>query len=113
MLPHVRKRFMISSQTRRLRILVLSGVIGALLPLVAALQVGATPNNPPPKPSAAQPAHPLASGKLHYNQDILPILAENCFTCHGPDSAASKADLRLDRPEDSTALQNGITPIVK
>ena len=37
--------------------------------------------------------------KLEYNRDIRPILAENCFACHGPDSAARKADLRLDRRE--------------
>ena len=34
---------------------------------------------------------------LQYNRDVRPILAENCFPCHGPDSAARKADLRLDR----------------
>jgi hypothetical protein len=36
---------------------------------------------------------------IEYNRDIRPILAENCFPCHGPDSAARKADLRLDRRE--------------
>src|SRR5579885_1402862 len=36
---------------------------------------------------------------LEYNRDVRPILAENCFACHGPDSAARKADLRLDRRE--------------
>jgi hypothetical protein len=45
----------------------------------------------------------VASGqepeKLQYNRDIRPILAENCFACHGPDSAARKADLRLDKRE--------------
>ena len=40
-----------------------------------------------------------AERKLEYNRDIRPILAENCFACHGPDSAARKADLRLDRRE--------------
>lgn len=38
-----------------------------------------------------------AADKLEYNRDIRPILAENCFSCHGPDSAARKADLRLDK----------------
>ena len=30
-----------------------------------------------------------------------PILAENCFACHGADSAARKAGLRLDRRADA------------
>src|SRR5262245_50128324 len=40
-----------------------------------------------------------ASDKLEYNRDGRPILAENCFACHGPDSAARQADLRLDKRE--------------
>jgi hypothetical protein len=43
---------------------------------------------------SAAPAR--AAEKLQYNRDIRPILAENCFACHGPDSAARKAELRLD-----------------
>ena len=38
---------------------------------------------------------------LEYNRDVRPILAENCFACHGPDSAARKADLRLDRRDEA------------
>ena len=46
---------------------------------------------------------------LEYNRDIRPILAENCFACHGPDSAARKAELRLDQRE--AAIKAGaITP---
>jgi hypothetical protein len=40
-----------------------------------------------------------AEAPIEYNRDIRPILAENCFACHGPDSASRKADLRLDRRE--------------
>jgi hypothetical protein len=43
----------------------------------------------------------LADGGLEYNADIRPILAENCFACHGPDSASRQADLRLDRRQDA------------
>ncbi len=42
-----------------------------------------------------------AAGKLEYNRDIRPILAENCFACHGPDSAARKAGLRLDQRDEA------------
>ncbi|CAN5609057.1 DUF1553 domain-containing protein [soil metagenome] len=38
-----------------------------------------------------------AGDKIEYNRDIRPILAENCFSCHGPDSASRKASLRLDQ----------------
>src|SRR2546425_598815 len=37
-----------------------------------------------------------AADQLEYNRNVRPILAENCFACHGPDSAARKAKLRLD-----------------
>src|SRR6266536_3036874 len=31
-----------------------------------------------------------------FNTQVRPILAENCFKCHGPDDKARKAKLRLD-----------------
>ncbi len=47
-----------------------------------------------------------AQEKLEYNRHIRPILAENCFACHGPDSASRKAGLRLDRRDD--AIKAGV-----
>ncbi|MBD3630915.1 MAG: DUF1553 domain-containing protein [Cyclobacterium sp.] len=34
--------------------------------------------------------------KVSYNFHIRPILSDNCFACHGPDSDAREAGLRLD-----------------
>lgn len=51
-----------------------------------------------------------AEDSIEYNRDIRPILAENCFACHGPDSAARKGDLRLDQRDaaiGSTAIVEG------
>ena len=36
------------------------------------------------------------SARLSFNRDIRPILAENCFKCHGPDAKQRKGKLRLD-----------------
>ena len=49
---------------------------------------------------AAEGTDPRA---IRFDREIRPILAENCFACHGPDAAKRKADLRLDRPEDALA----------
>jgi hypothetical protein len=39
--------------------------------------------------------------EVDYQRDVRPILADRCFTCHGPDAHERKARLRLDRREDA------------
>ena len=63
-----------------------------------------------PMPKAV--AHPVAkknTSGIEYNRDIRPILAENCFACHGPDSAARKAGLRIDQ-RDAALEMKAIVP---
>lgn len=47
----------------------------------------------------------LADDKVGYNRDIRPILADNCFSCHGPDKNHRKAKLRLDERDNAIAKQ--------
>jgi hypothetical protein len=46
-------------------------------------------------------------GHLDFNQDVQPILASNCFSCHGPDPEMRKANLRLDLEESAFRKRPG------
>src|SRR5947208_16569210 len=37
-----------------------------------------------------------AEPSVDFARDVQPILADNCYFCHGPDAHQRKADLRLD-----------------
>jgi hypothetical protein len=51
--------------------------------------------------------------KPEFDRDIRPVLAENCYPCHGPDQNKRKAKLRLDRQDDALkALPNGDFAII-
>ncbi len=48
-----------------------------------------------------------SSQHLDFNQDVQPILASNCFSCHGPDPGTRRAGLRLDLEESAFQKRPG------
>jgi hypothetical protein len=53
------------------------------------------------------------AAKVDYNRDVRPILAKNCFACHGQDEAKRAKGLRLDGRDSAVKpLKNGDVAIV-
>ena len=50
----------------------------------------------------------LTAADVDFARDVLPILSDHCFACHGPDANARKADLRLDAKDDALRKESPV-----
>ena len=83
-------------------------VAGSLVSCKKAPEQAATPppaNDTKPtevaKPATAAPQ--ASAEKISFSTQVLPILSNNCFACHGPDSHNQTSPFRLDTEEQSRA----------
>src|SRR5437762_7626536 len=57
--------------------------------------------------TATTPGAETPSAPVDFTRDVRPILAKNCFACHGPDDAHRQRGLRFDRRDDALKTVRG------
>ncbi|HEU0005427.1 MAG TPA: c-type cytochrome domain-containing protein, partial [Terriglobia bacterium] len=104
-LPAAKKR-MRRFRTQKLRCLVCFAACAFGLAAVAYPPARALQNTAPPGAASSR--------NLDFSRDILPILSDKCFACHGPDAPNNKSPLRFDTEAHAfTDLGEGRRAIVR
>jgi hypothetical protein len=79
-----------------------------LLPVPLAILTGLLLGVPSPEATA----EPSPAPAVDFNRDVRPILAKNCFACHGPDGTHRHAGLRLDQRESAVKKRGRSAAVV-
>lgn len=82
-------------KTRYARSIYISALVVGLMVFTGACRRTESNN----KPSTKDGVSVMVPDTVDFNIHIKPVLSDRCFSCHGPDQNALKADLRLDLEE--------------
>src|SRR4051812_16082161 len=83
-------------------------VVAAMIGVAVGCGVVTAGDEPRPAGGKADTTRPV-----DFNREVRPILAKNCFACHGTDEAKRAKGLRLDRRQEAIKpLKSGETAIV-